>query len=132
MVSSIFPFDATSAFRNISNNHHFHNIISVSEKIFIIPKEAIIHFPAPISNVLNDVRTGHDGIMFFKSPSHHSKWLSQQGSLQGRTIPVETGYKLAKMWFSSHHDINWKLWKPSEVKEMFSLIGLSNDSFWFN
>lgn len=89
----------------------------------------IAHFAVPASRWWEDVRFTCATILLFRHADEIPDWCAQHGIPRGEVVPVETLWKLAKLWYSDKLDRDWRRKTPDEAQAILTSLGLTG-SFW--
>jgi Alkylmercury lyase len=68
-------------------------------------------------------------MLFFRSEDHASNWRETRGFPGARTLSLETGWKLARAWYSRKLEPEWRRHSVEEAETLFAELDLTGD-FW--
>lgn len=68
-------------------------------------------------------------MLLFRDEEHAAAWRSERGIDEGATMPLETGWALAKAWYASVLEPDWHWMTAGQARSMFAALGLSGP-FW--
>ncbi|HVP00401.1 MAG TPA: organomercurial lyase [Bryobacteraceae bacterium] len=88
-----------------------------------------VHFAIPPVRAWDNVHQHCALVLPFHSPEAIRDWCARHAVPVGEPVPLESVAMLAKLWYGSHADPNWKKWTIAEAQQVFSQAGLQS-SFW--
>ena len=68
-------------------------------------------------------------MLLFRSEGHARSWRDAQGFPDATTISVETGWRLARAWYTRKLRPDWRRHTLEEAEALFAELGLTGD-FW--
>lgn len=68
-------------------------------------------------------------MLLFRDEEHAANWRSERGISQGGTMSLETGWRLARAWYSDKLEPGWRRKTLEEAEAVFAELGLASD-FW--
>lgn len=69
-------------------------------------------------------------MLYFRSEEHVDHWCATWRLKRGAVIPIELGWKLAKVWYNEdRRDADWRRRTEQEAQAIFTSHGLTSD-FW--
>lgn len=69
-------------------------------------------------------------MLYFRSEEDIDRWCETWRLKRGAVIPVETGWQLAKAWYSEdRRQPSWRRRTADEAQAVFTSVGLTSD-FW--
>jgi hypothetical protein len=68
-------------------------------------------------------------MLLFRSEEHAGGWREARGFPGATTLSVETGWKLARAWYSHKLEPDWRRHTVEEAEALFAELGLTGE-FW--
>ena len=68
-------------------------------------------------------------MLLFRSEEHAQLWSRTKGLTETATMPLETMWRLATIWYGDRLDPTWRRKTPAEAQEVFAELGLTA-AFW--
>lgn len=68
-------------------------------------------------------------MLLFRDEEHAATWRQARGIDRGGTMSLETGWKLARAWYSDKREPGWRRRTLDEAEAVFAELGLVDD-FW--
>lgn len=68
-------------------------------------------------------------MVYLRSEEHLQRWLGETGYVHGATFPATTLNELAKRWWSTRLDPDWRPRAVEESQAILDHLGLAGD-FW--
>jgi hypothetical protein len=68
-------------------------------------------------------------MVFLRSEEHLARWLNANGWEPGATLSAETMNELARRWWWTRLDADWRPRTPAESQAILDGLGLTGD-FW--
>lgn len=68
-------------------------------------------------------------MLLFRSAEHIQRWLAYRDLRPGATMSLEQCWRLARAWYHSVLDPDWRRRTPEEAQALFAEIGLTGP-FW--
>ena len=68
-------------------------------------------------------------MVFLRSEEHLRRWLDANGWEPGATISARTTCELARRWYSTRLDPDWRPRPPQESQQILDELGLTGE-FW--
>jgi hypothetical protein len=91
--------------------------------------DLIVHFPYPPVRWWDNPYCPCGNILFFSSEATVDSWCERHGQPKGSIMRIETGIKLASLWFGDYASPKWRRKSADEAKEIFDELRLDS-SFW--
>jgi hypothetical protein len=88
-----------------------------------------LHFPYPPSRWWDNPYSPCGNILFFSSETDVDEWCERHGRPRGAILNIETGIRLAALWFGDYASPDWRRKSPSQAKAIFDELSL-DPSFW--
>jgi hypothetical protein len=89
----------------------------------------MLHFPYPPAKWWDNPYSPCGNILFFSSEANIDVWCERHGHPRGAILDIETGIKLAKLWFGDYASLEWQRKPPIQAKAIFDELRL-DPSFW--
>ena len=68
-------------------------------------------------------------MLLFRSEEHARSWRVERGLPEATTLPLETGWRLARAWYSRKLEPDWRRHTLEEAEALFAELGLTGE-FW--
>ena len=68
-------------------------------------------------------------MLLFRSEEHAGRWRAAHGFPGARTLSLQTGWDLARAWYTRKLDPDWRRHTLDEAEALFAQLGLAGD-FW--
>jgi hypothetical protein len=68
-------------------------------------------------------------MLLFRSEEHARSWRDERRFPGAATLSLETGWKLARAWYSRKLEPEWRRHSLDEAEALFADLGLTGD-FW--
>jgi hypothetical protein len=68
-------------------------------------------------------------MLLFRSEEHAGSWRDARGFPAAKTLSLETGWKLARAWYTRKLEPDWRRHTLDEAEVLFAELGLVGD-FW--
>jgi hypothetical protein len=68
-------------------------------------------------------------MLLFRSEEHAGNWREARGFADAKTLPLDTGWKLARAWYARKLEPDWRRHTLDEAETLFAELGLTGD-FW--
>ena len=94
-----------------------------------VSQDIWVHFAIPPARAWDNVHQHCSLVLPFHSPTEVRDWCKRYGVTIGEAIPLQNVARLAKTWYGSHADPQWRKWSVAEAQEIFSSVGLTSE-FW--
>jgi Alkylmercury lyase len=91
--------------------------------------DLVLHFPYPPARWWDNPYCPCGNILFFSSEADVDSWCERHGQPKGSIMRIETGIKLASLWFGDYASPKWRRKSADQAKEIFDELRL-NSSFW--
>jgi hypothetical protein len=91
--------------------------------------DLMLHFPYPPAKWWDNPYSPCGNILFFSSEANIDAWCERHGHPRGAILDIETGIKLAKLWFGDYASLEWQRKPPIQAKAIFDELRL-DPSFW--
>lgn len=88
-----------------------------------------VHFAIPPSRAWDNVHQHCSLVLPFRSPAHIQQWCRRYGKEMGEAVPLLQVADLARVWYGSHGNPQWKKWTVAQAQEIFTQVGLTS-GFW--
>jgi hypothetical protein len=87
------------------------------------------HFAIPPARAWDNVHQHCSMVLPFRSAEEIREWCNRHGLPRGQVVPLHQVARLARAWYGSHADQNWRKWTVAEAQAIFHNAGLVSD-FW--
>jgi hypothetical protein len=104
-------------------------IISVRDGEPLDSQKFYVHFAIPPAQAWNNVHAHCAMVLPFRSRDDVKAWTSRHALPSGEVIPLPQVAALARKWYGSHADPDWRKWTIAEAQEIFASVGLLSE-FW--
>jgi hypothetical protein len=91
--------------------------------------DLFIHFPYPPERWWDNPYCPCGNILFFTSEASVAAWALRHGRPQGSVMPIETGIRLAQLWFGDYASPDWRRKTADQAKRIFEDLHL-DPAFW--
>ena len=88
-----------------------------------------IHFPIPMKNAWDNVIYTCSNMLIFEDEDQVKNWSSKHNIPLGDIQPINKIWQFSKDWYGNHLNPEWKKWTVEEAKQLFTLHGLTNDTW---
>ncbi len=88
-----------------------------------------VHFAIPPARAWDNVHQHCSLVLPFRSPEAIRDWCERHRVPYGQAVPLDQVARLARVWYGSHGDPNWRKWSVAEAQEVFHQAGLRAE-FW--
>jgi len=69
-------------------------------------------------------------MLYFRSEEHIDRWCATWRLKRGAVLPIELGWRLARIWYSEdRRKPEWRRRTTQETEAVFTSLGLTSD-FW--
>jgi Alkylmercury lyase len=68
-------------------------------------------------------------MLLFRSEEHVQRWSRTRGLTETATMPLETMWRLAAIWYGDRLDPTWRRKSPAKAQADFAELGLTG-AFW--
>ena len=68
-------------------------------------------------------------MLLFRSEEHVERWCEQHALARGAVLSLQQGWGLAREWYSTRLDPDWRRPSPKEAEGLFASLGLTGP-FW--
>jgi hypothetical protein len=68
-------------------------------------------------------------MLLFRSEQHVDNWCRQWARPRGGTLPLQQGWKLAKLWYGNRLSADWQPMTSEQAQSVFAEVGLVGE-FW--
>ncbi|MBA4181975.1 MAG: hypothetical protein C0506_15395 [Anaerolinea sp.] len=68
-------------------------------------------------------------MLLFRDEEHAANWRRTKGVAQDGTMSLETGWRLAQLWYADKREPGWRRRTLEEAEAVFAELGLIDD-FW--
>ena len=92
-------------------------------------QEVWVHFAIPPVRAWDNVHQHCSLVLPFHSPTEIRDWCKRHGATMGEPVPLLDVARLARAWYGSHTEPQWRKWSVIEAQEIFSRVGLTSE-FW--
>lgn len=104
-------------------------VIDVDEGNLVRGEGVWVHFAIPPAQAWDNVHQHCSLVLPFRSTADIEKWCQRHGVQSGEPVRLSQVAKLARAWYGSHGDPQWRKWSVAEAQEIFDRVGLTSD-FW--
>lgn len=91
--------------------------------------DVLIHVAVPPRDAWTDVHHFCATLLPFKAEADVDAWSRRHGLPRGKAVSVGVIAKLARKWYGTHADKNWRKWTGAQAKQIFQDAGLTG-GFW--
>jgi len=88
-----------------------------------------VHFAIPPSRAWDNVHQHCSLVLPFRTQADIERWCIRHGVPMGEPVRLTQVARLAKAWYGSHADPQWRKWSVAEAQEIFARVGLTSE-FW--
>ena len=88
-----------------------------------------VHFAIPPARAWQNVHQHCAMVLPFRSPQGIHDWCERYRLPHGEAAPLPQVAGLARLWYGSHADPNWRKWTVTEAQDIFHQAGLKS-KFW--
>lgn len=68
-------------------------------------------------------------MLLFRDGEHAANWRRSKGVLEGGAMSLETGWRLAQIWYTDKREPGWVRKTLDEAEAVFQSLGLTGE-FW--
>jgi hypothetical protein len=68
-------------------------------------------------------------MLAFRSEAHVNRWSEERGIPRGASMPLETAWRLADIWYRERLSADWRRRTPEDAQQVFADLGLTGE-FW--
>ncbi|MBA3552911.1 MAG: hypothetical protein H0W27_08600 [Actinobacteria bacterium] len=68
-------------------------------------------------------------MLLFRSEEHVDRWCEARGVPRGAILSLETGWRLASIWYADRLEPDWRRRTTEEAQSVFDRLGLTGP-FW--
>lgn len=68
-------------------------------------------------------------MLLFRSEEHVDRWCEARGVSRGAILSLETGWRLASIWYADRLEPDWRRRTAEEAQSVFDRLGLTGP-FW--
>jgi len=91
--------------------------------------DLVMHVALPVAHWWDNVLYTCSTILFFRDETQVNVWSAVHGINRGAILPLQQAWTLARRWYGSALDPNWRRKTPHEAAALFDEVGLTGD-FW--
>jgi Alkylmercury lyase len=95
----------------------------------LVDADLVVHFAIPPARAWDNVHQHCSLVLPFRSNAQTEDWCRRYGIPMGEAVSVQRVADLAREWYGSHGDRNWRKWSVDQAQEIFSRVGLTSE-FW--
>jgi len=92
-------------------------------------RDLLMHFPEGPARWWDNPYCPCGNILFFTSAAEIDAWCVRHGRPRGAVLDIETGIKLAGLWFGDYASPGWRRKTPQQGEAIFRELGLDS-TFW--
>ena len=91
--------------------------------------DVVVHFSVPPRRAWDSVHHHCSRVLPFRSANDIDSWCERYGIARGEAVPVAQVSALARAWYGSYADREWRKWTVLEAQRIFESVGLTGE-FW--
>lgn len=91
--------------------------------------EVFVHFAIPPRRAWDNVHQHCAMVLPFRSADQIREWCERHRLPHGEAVPLNQVARLARIWYGSHADSDWRKWTVPEAQGIFRQAELHSD-FW--
>jgi len=88
-----------------------------------------VHFAIPPARAWDNVHQHCSLVLPFHSLAGVRDWCERYAVTTGEVVPLRDVANLARVWYGSHANTDWRKWSVAEAQEIFTRVGLTSE-FW--
>jgi hypothetical protein len=104
-------------------------VISTRDGEAVDPERYCVHFAVRPAEAWNNVHAHCAMVLPLRSDLDVRDWATCHGLPLGEVVPLQQVAALARKWYGSHADQQWRKWTIAEAQEIFVGAGLVSE-FW--
>jgi hypothetical protein len=104
-------------------------MIPVRDGHFVGFDYVLVHFAIPPSRAWENVHEHCSMVLAFRSVEEIQNWCTRHRLPFGEPVPLQQVADLARQWYGSHANPDWRKWTINEAQEIFARADLSS-AFW--
>jgi Alkylmercury lyase len=89
----------------------------------------LVHFSVPPKSAWDNVHKHCALILVFESVEDVFCWGEAHGHPVGELVPMRQVAHLARLWYRTHANTDWRKWSVGQAQDIFQTAGLTSD-FW--
>jgi hypothetical protein len=89
----------------------------------------VVHFAVPPKLAWDNVHKHCALVLPFESGEDIIRWCEAHGESAGEIVPLRQVAHLARLWYRTYANNDWRKWTVSQAQEIFRTVGLTS-SFW--
>jgi len=93
------------------------------------PDNVWVHFATPPARAWDNVHQHCSLVLPFHSRAQIGDWCQRHGLPEGEAVPLRQVAQLARLWYGTHANPDWKKWTVAEAQDIFTRAGLTTE-FW--
>jgi ABC-type uncharacterized transport system ATPase subunit len=91
--------------------------------------DLVVHFSIPPRLAWDNVHQHCSLVLPFHSTEDVTHWCEAHGHNQGEIVPLSQVAQLARRWYGTHANIDWRKWTVPQAQDIFRAAGLTA-TFW--
>ena len=91
--------------------------------------DLVVHFSIPPRLAWDNVHKHCALVLPFHSAKDAAHWCEIHGHCYGEAVPIHKVAHLARLWYGTYANNDWRKWTVSQAQEIFLAAGLTS-SFW--
>ena len=89
----------------------------------------VVHFSVPPKFAWDNVHKHCALVLPFESEEDVVRWCEAYGQSVGEIVPLRQVAHLARLWYRTYANSDWKKWSVLQAQEIFRSVGLTSQ-FW--
>jgi hypothetical protein len=91
--------------------------------------EYYVHFAIPPAQAWQNVHQHCSLVLPFRTPEEIRVWCDKHQLPYGEPVPLRQVADLARIWYGTHANPEWRKWTVAEAQNIFRQAGLTSH-FW--
>jgi len=88
-----------------------------------------VHFAIPPARAWDNVHRHCSLVLPFHSQVQIEDWCARHRVKRGEAVPLRQVAQLARLWYGTHANADWRKWTVAEAQDIFTRAGLVSE-FW--
>jgi len=104
-------------------------VIDVADGEPLRPDDVWVHFAIPPARAWDNVHRHCSLVLPFHSRAQIGDWCARHGTPEGEAAPLRQVAQLARLWYGTHANADWRKWTVAEAQDILARAGLTSE-FW--
>jgi Alkylmercury lyase len=91
--------------------------------------DLVVHFSIPPRRAWENVHQHCALVLPFQSATEAVRWCETHGQRHGEIVPMRNVAHMARLWYGTHANADWRKWTVPQAQDIFRAAGLTS-AFW--